>query len=171
MKTQKIAIDKLIPDPDNARKHSEKNLKAIRGSISQFGQVEPIVVQQDTMRVIGGNGRLEAFKELGFSEVDVVLVDLDNVKAKALALALNKTAELAEWDDEILLSQLEMLEEMDFDIGDIGFEEVTPDFDFKDPGDPSESKPDDNKLTVTCESLEAKDKLFNELNDRGFKVK
>jgi ParB-like chromosome segregation protein Spo0J len=44
MKLEKIQISTLIPDPNNARKHNEKNLSAIKGSLAKFGQQKPIVV-------------------------------------------------------------------------------------------------------------------------------
>ncbi|MCE9594437.1 MAG: ParB N-terminal domain-containing protein [Planctomycetes bacterium] len=99
---QRVAIDTLHQDPANARTHGEKNLDAIKGSLARFGQAEPLVVQAATRRVIGGNGRLVAMKSLGWTECDVVELDLTSVDATALGIALNRTAELAEWDDQAL---------------------------------------------------------------------
>jgi hypothetical protein len=122
VKTELVDIETLTPDPHNARKHGDKNLASIRGSIKQFGVVEPLIVQRKNNVVIGGNGRLEVLKQLGFKEVPVHYVDLDDTKAKALALALNKTAELAEWDDEILKQTLDALLNEGFEVEDIGFD-------------------------------------------------
>jgi ParB-like chromosome segregation protein Spo0J len=52
-------------DASNARQHNERNLEAIKGSLARFAQVEPLVVQKSTGRVIGGNGRLVAMRALG----------------------------------------------------------------------------------------------------------
>ena len=49
-------------DPSNAREHGTENMEAIVGSLKRFQQVEPLVVQKSTGRVIGGNGRLVAMR-------------------------------------------------------------------------------------------------------------
>lgn len=123
LKTESVDIDLLIPDPDNANTHDEKNLKAIRGSIKQFGVVEPLVVRRQNNVVIGGNGRLQVLKELGHATVPVHYVDFDDQKAKALALALNQSAKTSTFDTDILTKQLKALADMDFDIGEIGFDD------------------------------------------------
>jgi site-specific DNA-methyltransferase (adenine-specific) len=99
----------LHPDPANARKHDDRNLGAIDASLRTFGQVEPLVVQKSSGKVIGGNGRLEVMRRAGVSECEIVEVDVDDVQATALAIALNRTAELAAWDDTTLARLLESL--------------------------------------------------------------
>ena len=106
MQVVDVDIEALIPDPENARTHDDKNLAAIRGSIKQFDVVEPLVVQRSSNIVLGGNGRLEVLKSLGHKTVPVHYIDIDDKKAKALALALNRTAELAGWDMERVKEQL-----------------------------------------------------------------
>lgn len=122
MEVKRVPISSLIKDPLNARKHPKKNIDAIKGSLKKFGQVEPLVVNSLTGVIIGGNGRLEAMKELGFDEVDIVEVPLDNTQAAALALALNRTSETAEWDDKILKTLLEGLNNDGFELDEIGFD-------------------------------------------------
>jgi DNA modification methylase len=99
---RRVALDALIPDPANARTHGPENMAAIEASLARFGQAEPLVVHAGTGRVIGGNGRLAAMKKLGWTEADVVELDLNSVDATALGIALNRTGELAEWDSEAL---------------------------------------------------------------------
>lgn len=122
MKIETVLIADLVLDPANARKHDDKNLKAIAGSLQQFGQRKPIVVWGKT--VVAGNGTLVAAKGLGWLEIQVVYVPeswtADQVKA--YALADNRSAELAEWDEQILASQLLELQEAEFDIELLGFE-------------------------------------------------
>jgi ParB-like chromosome segregation protein Spo0J len=115
-----IEISRLAQDPNNARRHSEKNLKVIKGSLAKFGQQKPIVIDSKHV-VIAGNGTLEAAKELGWTHINVVVTELDELGKMAFALADNKTSELAEWDDDTLRYQLDWLDKQDFDIGDIGF--------------------------------------------------
>ena len=118
-----VAIESLKLDPNNARKHSVKNLEVIAESLNRFGQRKPIVVHNDV--VIAGNGTLAAAKILGWTEIEVneVPADWDNDLAKAYALADNRSAELADWDDEQLIKQLLELEQQGWDIKALGFDE------------------------------------------------
>ena len=65
---RRVPLDSLHLDPANAREHGPENMEAILGSLKRFGQAEPLVVQKKTGRVIGGNGRLVAMKQLGWTE-------------------------------------------------------------------------------------------------------
>ena len=102
-------LDALHADPANARQHGDRNLDAIRASLATFGQVEPLVVHRPTKRVIGGNGRLAAMRALGWTHADVVELDVSETQATALGIALNRTAELAEWDLPSLGARLQSL--------------------------------------------------------------
>ena len=121
MNLETVTIESLKLDPNNARKHSKRNLDAIAASLNKFGQRKPIVVHNGV--VIAGNGTLEAAKTLGWKEIGVSVcpADWDADTAKAYALADNRSSELAEWDDAILATQLLDLDEMGWDIEDIGF--------------------------------------------------
>jgi DNA modification methylase len=108
---RRVPIESLHLDPANARLHPETNLDAITASLKRFGQAEPLVVQAGTARVIAGNGRLVAMKKLGWTECDIVEIDADNITATALGIALNRTAELAAWDEPVLAKLLEELKQ------------------------------------------------------------
>lgn len=108
-----LPIDTLKPDPANARKHDQRNLDAIAASLSRFGQRAPIVVQREGMIVRAGNGRLAAAKSLGWSHMAAVVVDDASIDAVAFAIADNRTAELAAWDDETLAALLDTMEPAD----------------------------------------------------------
>ena len=118
----KISIAQLSLDPKNARKHSARNLEAIAASLLKFGQRKPLVVHRGV--VLAGNGTLEAARSLGWTEIEVSEVpqDWDNDTAKAYALADNRTAELAEWDESELAKQLLELVDHEWDIAELGFE-------------------------------------------------
>ena len=103
---RRVPLASLTLDPANARLHPEKNLESLRVSLWRFGQVEPLVVLKESGRVIGGNGRLVAMKAMGWAECDIVELDISNLDATALGVALNRTAELAEWDEQALASLL-----------------------------------------------------------------
>ncbi len=118
-----VPLASLHPDPDNARKHNTRNLQAIKDSFTQFGQQKPIVALKDGT-VIAGNGTIEALQELGWEKVAVVRFD-DKDKAKAIAYAVadNRTAELASWDDAALAESLKSIQNEipEFDLVDLGF--------------------------------------------------
>lgn len=147
MKITSVPLSTLKLDPKNARKHNPKNIKAIKGSLEAFGQQKPIVVDTKGI-IIAGNGTYVAAKELGWEKIDVVETTLDKTKAKAFALADNRTAELAEWDDGFLDLALKELTEVNFDLGAIGFETaVDPDFQ---PGSESDQAKLDEKKKHLC---------------------
>ena len=122
MNVDVVLIDDLELDPNNARRHSKKNLDAIAGSLERFGQRKPIVVWRN--RVVAGNGTLVAARSLGWREISVARCpdDWDELQVKAFALADNRSAELAEWDEQVLNAQLQELELAEFDVEAIGFE-------------------------------------------------
>ena len=170
MNIETALIDTLINDPNNARKHNAKNLMAIKGSLAKFGQQKPIVVNSKNI-IIAGNGTVEAAKRLGWKEINIVRSDLDSFDAAAFALADNRTSELAEWDSDTLNSTLEALKSVEFDLPSIGFEdfkEFIPDLPDEEEKDRGEKQP---MVIVQCKSLGEQQDLFDELNERGFKVK
>jgi site-specific DNA-methyltransferase (adenine-specific) len=126
MKVERVPIEELTADPANVRKHNAKNLKAIEASLRRFGQQKPIVVDGDGI-VRAGNGTLAAAQQLGWKQIDVVRTELKGAEATAYAIADNRTAELAEWDEEALAQQLaaiqiedeELAESSGFDAGEI----------------------------------------------------
>lgn len=99
---QAVEIDTLVPDPDNARLHPDRNMDAIVASLAQYGQVKPIVVRRSNNIVVAGNGTLEAAKQLGWTLIAANFVDFDDAQAAGYGLADNRTAELARWDFEVV---------------------------------------------------------------------
>lgn len=121
MNIQKINILKLKPSEYNPRKDlkpEDEEYKKIKNSILEFGYVSPIIINSD-MTVIGGHQRLKVLKELGYEQIQCIIVNLDKNKEKALNLALNKIS--GEWDDEKLEQILAELKETDIDMNITGF--------------------------------------------------
>ena len=120
----------LTLDPGNSRKHGRQNLDAIKSSLATFGQRRPLVVMAD-MTVIAGNGTLTAMRELGWTECAITITPADwtTDQAKAYALADNRTAELAEWDNTQLATTLAQLDEAGWPVQDLGFEQSSFDDD------------------------------------------
>jgi site-specific DNA-methyltransferase (adenine-specific) len=127
MKLEMMQIPNLTLDPNNARTHDTTNLEAIAGSLTQFGQRKPIVIDKNNV-VVAGNGTVTAAKSLGWTEIQAVRVpaDWDADRIKAFALADNRTAELASWDQQVMASQLLDLQEAGFQIEEFGFELAEP---------------------------------------------
>lgn len=127
LRIETVNINSLTPDPANARKHDGKNLKAIASSLEKFGQRKPIVVTPDSI-VVAGNGTLEAAKSLGWTEIAIARTPIGWTwdQIKAFALADNRTAELAEWDDKVLADQLLELDANGWELEELGFENLEP---------------------------------------------
>ena len=125
---QWIAVDVLKPNPRNARTHSRKQIHQIADSITAFGFLVPILID-DGGNIIAGGGRHAAAVLLGLQQVPVIRVEgLSEAKRRALALADNKIAQNAGWDREVLASELPELAELliveNLDISITGFAPV-----------------------------------------------
>lgn len=121
MNIQKISIEKLKPAEYNPRKDlkpEDEEYQKIKKSLIEFGYVAPIIVNAD-MTVIGGHQRLKVLKELGYTEIECNVVDLDKDKEKALNIALNKIT--GEWDNAKLEELLAELKETNIDMDMTGF--------------------------------------------------
>lgn len=118
---RKIPLESLRFDERNARVHDKDNEEAVRRSLEKFGQVEPLVVRKETMKVIGGNCRLKVMRELGYDHALCMVLDISIGDAIALGIALNRTGELARWNEKQLIELLMELEEVGEDTMVTGF--------------------------------------------------
>ena len=116
-------IDKLIPFARNPRTHSDVQVAQIAASIAEFGFNNPILV--DTKAgIIAGHGRLLAARKLQLSEVPMIILDhLSEKQKRAYLLADNQLALNAGWDESVLRVELAALQQEDFDLRVIGFED------------------------------------------------
>ena len=101
-------------------KPGDPEYEKLKRSIEQFGYVEPVIWNEKTGRVVGGHQRLKVLTDMGITEVDVVVVDMDTEKEKALNIALNKIS--GEWDTEKLALVIADLQGTDFDVSLTGFD-------------------------------------------------
>ena len=119
---EEIEISKLIPYKNNARTHSEEQVKKIANSIKEFGFINPILIDNE-YKIIAGHGRLLGATKLGMSKVPCLFIeDLSEEQKRAYILADNKLALDAGWDEELLKIELQDLQELNFDISLTGFE-------------------------------------------------
>lgn len=123
MNIEKKNVKDLLPADYNPRKDlkpGDPEYEKLKRSIEQFGYVEPVIWNEKTGRVVGGHQRLKVLTDMGITEVDVVVVDMDTEKEKALNIALNKIS--GEWDTEKLALVIADLQGTDFDVSLTGFD-------------------------------------------------
>lgn len=113
----------LIPYVNNSRTHDEDQVMQIAGSISEFGFTNPVLIDEKGV-IIAGHGRVMAAKKLCLEEVPCITLEgLTDAQKKAYVIADNRLALNAGWDAEMLSLELKSLEEMDFDLGLLGFDD------------------------------------------------
>ncbi len=122
MKIELRDIDQVQPYPGNPRINDDA-IDAVAASLREFGFRQPIVVDSEYV-IIVGHTRWKAAKKLELAKVPVhVATDLSDAQVKAYRLADNQTASLAEWDYKLLPIELSALQELDFDMGLLGFDQ------------------------------------------------
>jgi hypothetical protein len=114
-----VPIGELKTDPDNARRHPERNQQSIRRSLESFGQQKPVVVDSKGV-VRAGNGTLEQARDLGWTHLARTRSELSDQQLKAYAIADNTSSDFAEFDPDILREQLEQLDDAGFDLDAAG---------------------------------------------------
>lgn len=122
MKTTTLPLEKLIPYAGNPRKNDHA-VEQVAAAIKRFGFRVPVLAKSDGS-LIDGHLRVKAAKVLGMEEVPAVLCDdLSAADIKALRISINRMAELADWDSELLAAELEGLAAEGFELEDMGFDE------------------------------------------------
>ena len=124
MEIVNVPIKDLIPNEKNPRRITKRELQKLMRSITEFGFVDPIIVNKNKTRyniIVGGHQRVEAAKKLKLTEVPVTYVDMTEEKEQLLNIALNEIS--GEWDDDKLLELLKELEERGVDLTLTGFDE------------------------------------------------
>lgn len=117
-----VPIDELHVWKDNPRKNDGAPVKKVADSIHRFGFASPIIARRNG-EIIAGHTRYKAAKQLKLDRVPVRYMDLEPDAAHLLALADNRTAEEAEWDDAMLSAVLGQLESQGADLAATGFDE------------------------------------------------
>lgn len=133
MVIEKIRTDRLIPADYNPRKDlkpGDPEYEKLKRSLEEFGYVEPVIWNKTTSHVVGGHQRLKVLLDMGITEVECVVVDMDAEKEKALNVALNKIS--GDWDKDKLALLIADLQGADFDVSLTGFDPAELDDLFKD---------------------------------------
>ena len=115
MKIEKINIENIKPYQNNAKLHPQKQIEQIKNSILQFGNNDPIAIDENNV-IIEGHGRYEALKQLECKEVECIrLSHLTEEQKKAYILVHNKLTMNTGFDFDILNQELEQIENIDMD--------------------------------------------------------
>lgn len=155
---ERLAPERLKPNPRNARTHAKKQIRQIAESLKTFGFTNPVLIDENDM-ILAGHGRVEAAILLGLETVPCRRIGhLNAEKKRAYILADNKLALNAGWDEELLAGELQELLGLDlgFEIETTGFS--IPEIDslieglaVEEPGDPADDKIPD-KAPRRCKS-------------------
>lgn len=146
MNIEKVKVTELISPEWNPRQISNEELQKLKNSLTEFGYIEPIIVNDVNMHIVGGNQRLKALQDLGYDEVDVIYVHIEDInKEKACNVALNKIS--GDWDYEKLEVVLEEIELSTIPISLTGFDDIElQQFDITNDDDPVEIIEDDYEI-------------------------
>ncbi len=123
MQIEKLKIEMLVPADYNPRKDlkpGDPEYEKLKRSIEQFGYVEPVIWNKTTSHVVGGHQRLKVLLDMGITEVECVVIEMNEEKEKALNIALNKIS--GDWDKDKLTLLIADLQGSDFDVSLTGFE-------------------------------------------------
>ena len=133
MQIEKLKTEQLIPAEYNPRKDlkpDDAEYEKLKRSLIEFGYVEPVIWNKNTGRVVGGHQRLKVLLDMGITEVECVVIEMNEEKEKALNVALNKIS--GDWDKDKLALLIADLQGADFDVSLTGFEPAELDDLFKD---------------------------------------
>lgn len=146
-------IQKVLPYANNAKEHPEIQISQLASSISQFGFVNPVLVDASGV-LIAGHGRILAANHLGLKKVPVIqLGHLDDNQAKALRLADNVIPSKGGWSPELLDLELAFLKSTNFDLEPLGLDDIhLPDLD-DEPLPPAAPRANRSKTTIFCSVL------------------
>jgi len=123
VETKQVSTDQIKPYPHNPRIITEEAITQVANSIREFGWRQPIVKDKN-MVVIAGHTRLEAAKVLGLATVPVHVADLSEHRVRAYRLADNKTAETTDWEEDLLVQEIEaLMDAQEIDLAGLGFVE------------------------------------------------
>ena len=109
-----LPINQLTQYEKNSRTHSDEQIQSLAAAIDKFGFTQPIICDENKV-ILAGHGRYMAAMELGLELVPCRIVRLTEKEKKAYVIADNKIAEMSEWHEENLLSELSDLQDFDID--------------------------------------------------------
>ena len=170
-------LSELTPYTNNSRTHSDDQISQITASIKEFGFTNPILIDEKGV-VIAGHGRIEGATRAGLREVPTItLSGLTEAKKKAYVIADNQLALNAGWDIEKLILEIQDLEDLDFNIDLLGFDDsflnsLFPDDELsEDSENLKEEFSSVLEVVVTCDSESEQESVYNKLSKEGYKCR
>ena len=167
LKIEYLPIKALKPYEKNTRKHQKKDVDNIARSIEKYGMCDAIGIWGEQNIIVEGHGRMLACKQLGMTEVPCIRLDhLNDEQRREYAIAHNATAELSEWDLDILPDELAELDlsAFDFDFG------VSLDEDDTETKEREEIALNESvSVVVECSDDEEAETIFEKLSEEGYK--
>jgi len=121
MEIIEMDISEIKPYKDNPREISQEAVKKVKNSISEFGNNQPIVIDQNNVIVVG-HTRWKALKQLNKSKAFVIKKNFDKNKAIAYRIMDNRSGAESQWDKQLLMSELQVLKDDKFDLDLTGFD-------------------------------------------------
>lgn len=109
-----VAVDDLVPNPRNPRKHSDEQLDHLKASLRRDGQTKPVLVRKANMMLIAGHGVTAAAKRLALPTINAILWDIDQATADRVMLADNRLGDLSEDDNKRVGELLREIDEADY---------------------------------------------------------
>lgn len=178
-------VSKLKTFENNSRTHGDGQISKLKASIKEFGFLVPILVYEKDEKIIAGEGRLIAAKELGLKEVSVIVLDhLTESQRRAYIIADNKIAQESGWDMDVLEEELETLMNDGFDLSLTGFsedeikelerfvdEDETVPFAESELEDPGEVDTEDDDLTIEDDAPEKEPDELTKEDSTNVKLK
>ena len=168
MEIIKLNINDITPYEKNAKIHTESQIEQIKKSIQEFGMNDPIAVWGDKNTIVEGHGRLEALKQLGYTEVDCIRLDhLTDEERKAYTLAHNKINMNTGFDIDLLDEELDSIE--DIDMEDFGF----LDLDLEEEKERKEAtlNEEEFQIIIDCEDESQAEYYYNKIQEIGIECR
>ena len=168
MEIIKLNINDITPYEKNAKIHTEEQIEQIKKSIQEFGMNDPIAVWGDKNTIVEGHGRLEALKQLGYTEVDCIRLDhLTDEERKAYTLAHNKINMNTGFDIDLLDEELDSIE--DIDMEDFGF----LDLDLEEEKERKEAtlNEEEFQIIIDCEDESQAEYYYNKIQEIGIECR
>lgn len=172
---KKKKLSDIIPADYNPRTITDKALLGLENSITEFGLVQPLVWNKRTKRLIGGHQRLKVLQRQGFVDTEVIEVDLDETKEKALNITLNNQKIQGEFDYEKLKELLDEIKLQDDNL----FEELSLNEFVFEAGKDDDFECEENKINlhsifeiiIECESEQKQEQAYNLIKELGLKCR
>ena len=153
MITKTMKLSEINAAGYNPRKDLKKNdsaYKSLKRSMDEYGFIVPLIYNEQTKTLISGHQRLKVLKDEGKAEAEVVIVDMDETKEKALCVAMNKIS--GNWDYGALADIIEEFQAADFSTELAGFSEADIKELFEDETEPEDDSYEPEAVTIDRET-------------------